>query len=200
MSESKAPVIHISGTVTEKAYTDAVRAHGIRAFLKFSILYILLMFLFRLGVDFYYWYPYLKAGYVTFAEYLNETLGTIFIPSLSTYILAGFIVIFALFLIIIRPNQEKKRLHELDPDGFPVTYDFFDDVLVISSASQTADETFRLKYSDVQKRIRETKFVITLLTGQRNRIGLYKTVMTPQETEQVQRLLKERCPQRKTKA
>lgn len=113
---------------------------------------------------------------------------------------AGFLVCYAIELIVIRPNQAKKRLHELHPDGLPVTYDFFDDVLVISSATQTVDETYRLKYSDVRRKIRETRFVITLSTGQRNRIGLYKTVMTLEETEQVRRLLHERCPQRKTKA
>ncbi|MBQ6174157.1 MAG: hypothetical protein IJK28_06000, partial [Clostridia bacterium] len=85
------------------------------------------------------------------------------------------------------------------PDGFPVTYDFFDDTLVISSATKTSDETFRLKYADVQRKIRETRYTIALSTGQRNRIGLYKAVMAPEETEQVRKLLNERCPQRKKK-
>ncbi len=200
MSESKVPVIHISGTVTEKDFTDAVRARGIRYFLKYSIFYILLVLLLDLGISFYYWYPVLKDGHVTFSEWLNEAWGTVFHASSGTCIIAGFLVLYALYLIIIRPGQAKKRMLELHPNGFPVTYDFFDDVLVISSATQTADETFRLKYTDVQRKIRETRYAITLSTGKRNRISLYKTIMTPEETEQVQRLLNERCPQRKTKA
>ena len=200
MSESKAPVIHISGTVTEKDYTNAVRARGIRNFLKYAVIYILVMLLFDLGVSIYYWYPELKNGRITFSAWLNEAWGTVFSASPGTCVIAGFLVLFAVYLMIIRPGQAKKRLRELHPNGLHVTYDFFDDVLVISSATQTADETFRLRYADVQRKIGETGYVISLSTGKRNRIGLYKTVMTPEETERVRKLLNERCPQRRTKA
>ena len=200
MSETKEPIIHISGTVTEKDYTDAVRAHGIRYFLKYAVIYILAVLLFDLGVSFYYWYPDLKDGSVPFAEWLKSACGTFFSPSLTTYLIAGFLVFFALYLIIIRPMLAKKRMRELYPNGIPVTYDFFDDALVIRSATQTADETFRLKYADVQRKIKDTRFMITLSTGQRNKVNLYHVVMTPEEAEQVLRLLNERCPQRKTKA
>lgn len=199
MSESKTPVIHITGTVTEKDYTNAVRARGIRFCLKYTIIYLILMFVFEMGISFYYWYPDLKDGYVTCAEWLSEAWRTVFRASLSTYMIIGFLAVYAVFEIVIRPILAQKRLREFHPDGFPVTYDFFDDTLVISSATKTSDETFRLKYADVQRKIRETRYTIALSTGQRNRIGLYKAVMAPEETEQVRKLLNERCPQRKKK-
>ena len=118
MSETKEPIIHISGTVTEKDYTDAVRAHGIRYFLKYAVIYILAVLLFDLGVSFYYWYPDLKDGSVPFAEWLKSACGTFFSPSLTTYLIAGFFVFFALYLIIIRPMLAKKRIPE--PEDFSV--------------------------------------------------------------------------------
>ena len=199
MSEAKEPVIHISGTVTEKDYTTAVRANGIRYCLKFTIAYMVLMFVISLGIDFYYWVPDLKEGYITFGEWLSGAVEDVFRLSPATWIVIGVLVFYPVFCIVIRPILAKKRLHELHPDGFPVTYDFFDDTLVISTSTQTTDETFRLKYADVQRKIKETKNTIALSTVQRNRIALYKAVMTSEELERVRGILKERCPQHRTR-
>lgn len=200
MSETQTPVIHISGTVTEKDYTNAVRASGIRYCIRYSIVDVVLMIVISMGTSLYYCYPVLKDGDITIGEVLREALKTVFGLSLTTYLIIGLLVIYVLYLIVIRPILARKRLRELHPNGFPVTYDFFDDTLVIRAVTQTTDETFRLKYADVQRKIRDTKYVIGLSTGQRNRVGLYKAVMTPEETEQVRRLLHERCPQRKRRA
>lgn len=153
MGESNAPVIHVSGAFSLKDYTTAVRAGGIRYFLKLAIAYIILLFLVQMGTSFYYWYPALKDGYVTCAEWLSEAWKTVFSDPLVTYVSAGFILLCALYLIIIGPIQVAKRWRELHPDGLLVTYDFFDDHLVTGSATQTADQTFRLKYSDVRRKI-----------------------------------------------
>ena len=120
--------------------------------------------------------------------------------SLSTYIIIGLLVFYAVYYIVVRPILAKKRLHELHPDGFPVTYDFYDDMLVIISSTQSSDETVRLKYADVQRKIKERKYIIVLSTVKRNRLGLYKAVMTSEDLERVRRHLNERCPQRKTGA
>ena len=200
MSESKTPVIQISGTVAEKDYISAVRARGIRFLWKYSVIYILLKLFLDLGISFYYWYPVLKDGNITFAQWLNEAWGTVFRASFGTCLIAGFLVLFAVYLIVIRPGLAKKSFHELFPDGLPVAYAFYDDTLVIRSATQTADQTFRLKYADVQRKIREYRYTIALSTGSRNMVSLYKTVMTPEEAKQVRKLLEERCPQRRGKA
>ena len=55
-----------------------------------------------------------------------------------------------------------------------------------------------LPYADVQRKIKETKHWFLLSTARKNRIYLYKAIMTPEEAERVRRLLNERCPQRKT--
>ena len=89
MSESKTPVIQISGTVAEKDY-------------------ILAVLLFDLGISFYYWYPVLKDGNITFAQWLNEAWGTVFRVSFGTCLIAGFLVLFAVYLIVIRPGLAKK--------------------------------------------------------------------------------------------
>ena len=56
-----------------------------------------------------------------------------------------------------------------------------------------------LSYADVQRKIKETKYTIALSTVQRNRIALYKAVMTSEELERVRGILKERCPQHRTR-
>ena len=86
-------------------------------------------------------------------------------------------------------------MRELYPDGLPIVYDFFEEMLVINSSSQAADQTIRLKYGDVRRRIRENGHIFKLSTGQRNRLGLYKAIMTGDEIRSVRALLKERCPQ-----
>ncbi len=197
MSEAKEPEIHVSGTVTEDNYTTAVRAGGIELFLKYVLSFLFLMILIDFIVSFYYWYPGLRDGYATYGEFNSAVWKEILSVSPGNCLLIGFIVLYALYLIVFRPLQAGKRLRELHPEGFPVVYDFYEDQLVIHSASQTADETFRLKYADVQRKIRETKYMFKLATANRNKIGLYKAVMTAENTESIRRLLNERCPQRK---
>ena len=197
MSETGAPVIHISGTVSEKDYTSAVRWRGVRGFLRGSIFMLLTWILIVVGLSLYYWYPVLRDGHATCAEWLDETWKDVFRLFPEGTLILGFLAFQALLFIIIRPFQAKKRLHELNPGGFPIAYDFFDDHMVIAVATQTSDETVRLKYTDVQRKIKEDKYIIRLSTGQRNRIGLYKAAMAPEEVGQVRELLKERCPQRK---
>ena len=194
MNESNTPVIHISGTVDLKDYTAAMRERCIRYFLRDTALAVIGSFVVDMGIDFYYLYPALKEGYVTYAEWLSDTWD-LFLR--STWLIAAMIVFYALYLIVIKPIQARKRVQEFDPNGFPVTYDFFDDHVAISSVTQSNDSTFRLKYSDVRRKIRETGRVIILSTGHRNKILLYKTVMTGEEAGQVRKLLNDRCPQHK---
>ena len=88
-------------------------------------------------------------------------------------------------------------MRERYPDGLPVVYVFFDNMLVIGSCEAAADQTLRMKYGDVRRRIRENGHIFKLSTGQRNRLGLYKAIMTGDEIRSVRALLKERCPQHK---
>ena len=198
MSESEPPVLHISGIITEKDYKAALRARGIRYFVKYLLIYLLAMVCLLFGMDLYYWFPYLKDGTAAFGEWLDAAWASIIhLSSITYFILAGFLIIYALWLIVIIPIRFGKRMRERDPEGKPVTYDFYEDQLVFSSATPLADETFRLKYADVRRKIRERKHVMILSTGQKNRFAVYKTVMTPEEAAGVRELLKAHCVGRK---
>ena len=199
MSEAKEPEIHVSGTVTEQDYTTAARARGAQLFWKFMLVYLLLLLFIHFITNFYYWYPYLRDGRAAYSDFFHEAWKTFFSASPASFMMIGFLVLYALYLIVFRPLQGKKRLHELHPEGLPVVYDFYEDQLVVRSATQTSDETYRLKYADVQRKIKETKFLFILATAKRNKIGLFKAVMSPDNTESIRKLLNERCPQRKSR-
>ncbi|MBQ6529258.1 MAG: hypothetical protein IJI38_12095 [Clostridia bacterium] len=195
MDNEKIPLIHICGTVSEQDFSAAMHARGIRSFLKYTLIYLLAVLLIDLGSSLYYWYPYIQDGFISFSQWLSEAAKTVFSISSTTFLTIGFIVLFAILLIGVKPMRARKQFRELHPEGLPIVYDFFDDQLVIHSSSSSADETFRLKYADVRRKIKETRHMILLATGQKNRIGLYKTVMTPDQLESVRKLLNERCPQ-----
>ncbi len=195
MDNEKIPLIHICGTVIEQDFSAAMHARGIRSFLKYTLIYLLAVLLIDLGSSLYYWYPYILDGFISFSQWLSEAGKTVFSISSTTFLTIGFIVLFAILLIGVKPMRARKQFRELHPEGLPIVYDFFDDQLVIHSSSSSADETFRLKYADVRRKIKETRHMILLATGQKNRIGLYKTVMTPDQLESVRKLLNERCPQ-----
>ena len=195
MDNEKIPLIHICGTVIEQDFSAAMHARGIRSFLKYTLIYLLAVLLIDLGSSLYYWYPYILDGFISFSQWLSEAGKTVFSISSTTFLTIGFIVLFAILLIGVKPMRARKQFRELHPEGLPIVYDFFDDQLVIHSSSSSADETFRLKYADVRRKIKETRHMILLATGQKNRISLYKTVMTPDQLESVRKLLNERCPQ-----
>ena len=195
MDNEKIPLIHICGTVIEQDFSAAMHARGIRSFLKYTLIYLLAVLLIDLGSSLYYWYPYIQDAFISFSQWLSEAGKTVFSISSTTFLTIGFIVLFAILLIGVKPMRARKQFRELHPEGLPIVYDFFDDQLVIHSSSSSADETFRLKYADVRRKIKETRHMILLATGQKNRISLYKTVMTPDQLESVRKLLNERCPQ-----
>ena len=196
MSEKENPIIHISGTLTLRDYMAALRAGGLRFFLIVSAIYLLMTLLIPLGMSLPNWYPYLKDGRATVGEWLN-TYWEATVSGSGIFFLLGFLALYALYLLLIRPFLAGKRMRELYPDGLPIVYDFFEEMLVINSSTQAADQTVRMKYGDVQRKIRETGHVFRLSTGQRNRLGLYKAIMTEEEIGRVRVLLKERCPQHK---
>ena len=196
MSETETPIIHISGTLTMKDYMAALRAGGLRFFLIVSAIYLPMTLLIPLGMSLPRWYTYFKDGSATVGEWLN-TYREATVSGLGIFILLGFLALYALYLLLIRPYLTGKRMRERYPDGLPIVYDFFEEMLVINSSSQAADQTIRMKYGDVRRRIRENGHIFKLSTGQRNRLGLYKAIMTGDEIRSVRALLKERCPQHK---
>ena len=126
------------------------------------------------------------------------TYATDHLDPLIIVIFLGCIALYALIHLLIRPFQGRKRFRELYPEGMPVVYAFYGDRMKIHSVTAISDQTARLPYADVQRKIKETKHWIRLSTARKNRIYLYKAIMTPEEAERVRRLLNERCPQRKT--
>ena len=196
MSEKENPIIHISGTLTLKDYMAAVRAGGLRSMLIISLIILPGSFLCTLLISLPDWIPYLKDGRATLGEWLN-TYWKASVNGSSLFVLLGFLLLYALYLFLIRPYLAGKRMRERYPDGLPIVYDFFEDMLVIDSSTPAADQTLRLKYDEVRRKIRETGHIFRLSTGQRNRLGMYKAIMTEDEVVRVRALLKERCPQRK---
>ena len=73
-------------------------------------------------------------------------------------------------------------------------------MLVTHINSRSGENFVRMHYTDVQRKIKETKYVFTLSTGQKNRISLFKAIMTPEEEKTARELLKERCPQRRRRS
>ena len=197
MAETENPVIHITGTVSEKDIKAAIRTMGLRAFWRYAVIllgFIILMLFFMI---LYEWKTSDISLYYTFGEWL-EICGLSLLEKrwfLGCY--ACLLVLYALYLLILRPNSAVKRLRELSPGGIPVTYDFYEDQVVWMTKTEKTDEVLRIKYADVQRKIIETKYHIIISTGQRNRLSFYKTIMTPEETIHVMTLLKERCPLRK---
>ena len=195
MENAGVPILSVGGTLTENDYKAAVRARGVREFLTAVLIWLLIMLLLVFGYGLYEVYPYLKSGELTFGEYLKETW--VLLPAESGSI-AGIFALCAVLVLLVRPSQMVKRMRERYPTGIPFVYDFYEDELVIRSSSRSGDETVRLLYTEVQRRIKDRKYVITLSTGRKNRFGLFKAIMTPQEVTAVLELLKARCPQRKS--
>ena len=190
------PVIRISGAVSEKEYKAALRARNVRVFLKLTAVYVSLMLVMTIGSSMYYAYPYIRSGKITYGEWLGELWDSL-CDGLSPYIFVGFILLYAAFLFLINPIRFGRRFNEIYPNGMPVEYNLYEDRLVMTSASRSAEFTDRLYYSDVKRKIRETGHAIGLSTGRKNRYTLFKCVMTPEEVTSVRELLKARCPQRK---
>lgn len=199
MENAEKPLLHISGTLSVEDTVKVWRFRGIQHFWKYALVYLLICIAVFFGTSLYYWYSDLRDGYITFSEWLDFAFRGVFDGRVSNFIIIGFLVFYALYLIVIRPMQVGKRVRELNPDGTPLTYDFYEDRVAISTMSKSITETYQIEYAKVQRKIKEDKYSFQLSTGQKNRIGLTKIIMTAEEIENVRKLLKERCPQRKAK-
>ena len=199
MSESESAILKISGTLTLEDYKSAVMARNIRAFIKAVVVFILAVIVLVAILTLFQTYPYLKNGEATVKEVAEIALG-VFTKGAMPFILIGFIALYAILLFLIRPYQTMKRMRELYPGGIAFVYNFYEDRLEASSTSKTGDSTVRFKYSDVQRKIKETSYAFVLSTEQRNRYLLFKRIMTPDEAAAVRELLSARCPQGKRHA
>lgn len=199
MENAEKPLLHISGTLSVEDTVKVWRFRGIQHFWKYALIYLLLCALVFFGTSLYYWYSDLRDGYITVGEWLDYAIRGVFDGSIADFVIIGFLVFYALYLIVIRPMQVGKRIRELNPGGTPLTYDFYEDRIVFSTMSKSVAETYQIEYAKVQRKIKEDKYSFRLSTGQKNRIGLSKIIMTAEEIESVRKLLKERCPQRKAK-
>ena len=197
MENAGVPILSVGGTLTENDYKAAVRARGVREFLTAVLIWLLIMLLLVFGYGLYEVYPYLKSGEITLSEWLIELWNALLSRTTPFVTIIGLLILYAVVLLLVRPAQLAQRMRELYPTGMPLVYDFYVDRLVLNSSSHSGDQTVRLLYSDVQRRIKEHKYTITLSTGQKNRYSLFKSIMTPEEVAVVRDLLKTHCPQHK---
>lgn len=196
MTETREPILHIRGIITEEALKARTREKYADFFRKYVLIYLGILLLVFLGITLYDWLPDLREGYLTLGEWFLFSCGSLF-GSFAFWLLAAMLALYGLVVLVLRPAQAVKQMRELHPDGIEIDYSFFEDELVVKAVSPTADETLRIRYSDVRRKIRETPISIVLSAGVRKNFGLHKTVMTPREAESVLALLRERCPQRR---
>ena len=200
MENAEKPLLHISGTTSVEDTVKVWRYRGVQYFWKYALVYLLICIAVFFGTSLYYWYSDLRDGYITFSEWLDFAFRGVFDGRVSNFIIIGFLVFYALYLIVIRPMQVGKRVRELNPDGTPLTYDFYEDRVAISTMSKSITETYQIEYAKVQRKIKEDKYSFQLSTGQKNRASLFKAIMTPEEEKAARELLKERCPQRRRRS
>ena len=158
MENAGVPILSVGGTLTENDYKAAVRARGALDLLRFALVYLLFLFLLVFGYGLYKVSPYLKSGELTFGEWLDE-LWNVLSTGKWTLTIAGCISLYAVLVLLVRPSQMVKRMRERYPTGIPFVYDFYEDELVIRSSSRSGDETVRLLYAEVQRRIKDRKYV-----------------------------------------
>ena len=199
MNEAPSPILHISGTISIQSMKEHLRDRCADLFKKLLLVYLVVFCLLNMALHLYYWFPALKYGNATIGEWFIDCWSWLF-GSFAFWVYIGLIALYGLFLLVIRPRQAEKQLLRSDPNGIPACYDFYEDHLEVNLVSQTAEQTIRIKYADVQRKIKETGLCITLASVQKNRVSLYKTIMTLQETEKARELLRTRCPQRKPRS
>ena len=197
MDEKETPVFHISGTLSEKDFKTAVRGMGFRAFLRYALIFLGFIILLYFLMELYQWSKSEWNQYYSFGEWLKFSLEGIIERPLFLIIEVALIAFYALLFLVIRPNLAAKQMRESSPDGLLITYDFYENQLVCITKSRMIDQTAQIKYADVQRKIAESKYYITLTTTQRHKATIYKALTTPEEAERVSAFLKERCPQRK---
>ena len=199
VNDEQAPIIRVSGTVTEKDYIRHMRESGSRLFPKYALVFIVGIPVITLAMSFFRFYHDIKTGYITIAEWLSSVAkalidGSVIVPALI------FLALYGVLLLVYRPYKAGKRFRELYPNDVKMTYDFRDDQLDVITDSQTTSQTLHLRYADVQRKIRDLRSGFVLRTNQRNGLVVYKSIMSPQEIESVRALLNERCPQKKVSA
>ena len=191
------PILHISGTISEKDYRDAIRSFNVPRVLLYLIIFPLVIVLVIMGASLFTSFSDIREGSITFAEWLSYAWQSVFKASWTWSLMAVLLIYYALYLLVYRPIRAGKRIHELYPDGIPISYDFYNDYLIDKSTTDSSDDTSRIKYADVQRKITENRSNIILPIGRRNKCFLFKAIMTPEEAEKALKLLKERCPQHK---
>ena len=196
MNESEAPILLIRGTISIESMKENLRNRAAELFKKLVLIYVIFFVVFNLALHLYYWYPALKYGYATIGDWFIDSWSWL-LGSFAFWMYIGFIALYGLYLLVIRPRQAEKQLLRTDPDGIPASYAFYEDQLVVNIVSQTAEQTIRIRYADVQRKIKESALCISLVSVRKDRVSLFKTIMTPREMESVLALLRERCPQRR---
>ena len=193
MEENKMPLLHISGTLTVDQYKAAARIGGFRAFIRTTVLYLLVISLLVIGSDVIRNFSALKNGIFSFGELLSwQWKGMITDRVLLAAVFVLLIVYFALFCLI-RPNRLTKRMRELSPQGSHLSYDFYEEELIISAENASGAETLHLRYADMKPRRRETRAYISVRTRQKNGVSLFKAIMTPEQIENARAILDARC-------
>ena len=194
MDENKTPLLHVSGTLTFADYKAAARISGFRAFIRTTVFYLLSFSLFVIGNDVIRNFSALRNGILSFGELLSWQWKDMITDPALLAVVFGFLIIYFVIGCLIRPGRLEKRARELFPQGNHVSYDFYEDELAVSAENTSGAEIIRFRYADMKRKRVETKAYITVSTRRKNRLGLYKAVMTPEQIKDARAILNARCP------
>ncbi len=194
MDENKTPLLHVSGTLTFADYKAAARISGFRLFIKASVLFLAVCILGSIGLGVYHNFSFLRAGRLSFGELLGRLWRSFISDPALLAVVFGFLIIYFVIGCLIRPWRLEKQARELFPQGNHISYDFYEDELAVSAENTSGAEIIRFRYADMKRKRVETKAYITVSTRRKNRLGLYKAVMTPEQIENARAILNARCP------
>ena len=190
----EAPLLEITGTLTEAIYMRSLRIRMRRRALRLILFYLVFIVLMLLGLG--YWvYSAQPADLPGRRGYLPCVLSLLTDNPGLLIAIAAFCVFFAVMYFLIAPRRAQKAFRQRYPEGSGITYSFFDDCLETRIASAAERGLLRTRYADVRK-TEETEAYFLLTTAARQTALLQKALMTPEETARVAELLREKCARR----
>ena len=195
---SGAPILTVSGTLTEKDYAASMRSRLAPRVARMCLVYVLLVVLLFPGVFLVDNWEALTSGAMSLGECLGFAWEAFAGDALMPLLLAGFCALYVFIALWYTPRRLAARFRERYPDGARMIYRFWEDRLETTVEADAEQGVVRMDYADVQRKIRENKHCFVLSTLTRNTASLHKCLMTAEEITRVGALLRERCPQRRT--
>ena len=191
MSEEQAPVLTVSGTLTEEMFRQNVNNVMTRRWAKLSLVFIGALAALELCVNLPIYWSGLTDGYLSVGGFLGILWSNIKEPPFL-YLLIAFLLLYAGLCLWYYPRKFTRSFRARSPEGVAVEYRFYEDRAEILASSRSEQEQVRLDWTDVRKKPRENRWTFTLSLRGKQNYAIYKSLMTPAQQEQVRQLLREK--------